>query len=87
MDARDIRFTRNKSNSVIYAFLLGWPGQQASIEALGKASPHSPGRITNVGLLGTKARLTFQQDSQALQIQLPAHKLSSSAIVFKVELA
>jgi alpha-L-fucosidase len=32
---KDIRFTRNKANTVIYALVLGWPADAFSIQSLG----------------------------------------------------
>ena len=57
MDAEDIRFTRNKANSVIYAMLLGWPKGPAVVRALGLSAPTQPGKIARVELLGTGARV------------------------------
>jgi alpha-L-fucosidase len=32
---KDIRFTRNKANNVIYALMLGWPTESFSVQSLG----------------------------------------------------
>jgi alpha-L-fucosidase len=87
LGAQDIRFTRNKANTVIYAIVLGWPGSEAVVQALGTASAQSPGRIARVELLGYQEKLTFQQGASALRVQLPAQKLSDDAIALKVSLA
>jgi alpha-L-fucosidase len=84
---QDIRFTRNKANTVVYAIVLGWPGAEAVVQALGTASPQSPGKISNVELLGYQDKLKYRQDASALHVQLPAQQLSDDAIALKVSLA
>ena len=84
---RDIRFTRNKANTVVYAIVLGWPGTEAVIHALGTASPQLPGKVANVELLGYRDKLQFRQGASALHVQLPAQKLSDYAISLKVSFA
>jgi len=86
LDARDIRFTRNKSETVLYAFFLGWPDKAAIIQSLGTSSPQSPGRIANAELFGYQGKIEFQQTAASLRIQMPARKISGSAIAFRVTL-
>jgi len=81
---QDIRFTRNKANTVVYAIVLGWPGTEAVIHALGTGSPQSPSKVANVELLGYQDKLQFRQGASALHVQLPAEKLSDYAIALKV---
>ena len=87
LDALDIRFTRNKANTVVYAFFLGSPNRDPLIESFGKASPHCPGVIAQVELLGHGARLQFQQRMKGLSVKLPSHDISDAAIALKVSLA
>ena len=87
LDALDIRFTRNKANTVVYAFFLGSPNRDPLIESFGKASPHCPGAIAQVELLGHGARLQFQQRMKGLSVKLPSHDISDAAIALKVSLA
>lgn len=72
LDARDIRFTRNKQNTVIYAMALGWPATPMLISALGTSASTNPGKIENVSLLGTDARLKWHQRADGLHVELPA---------------
>ncbi len=72
LNEKDIRFTRNKANSVIYAIALGWPSEPLMIKALGSASPQNPGRIGRVELLGTGERLSWKQTAQGLRVVLPS---------------
>jgi len=41
--AGDIRFTRNKANTVVYAIVLGWPEGEFAIQSLGGDSSTRPG--------------------------------------------
>ena len=56
LGAKDIRFTRNKANTVIYAQALGWPADAIVIQALGASAGTKPGKVANVELLGTGRR-------------------------------
>jgi alpha-L-fucosidase len=68
---KDIRFTRNKANNVVYALVLGWPADAFVIQSLGTASAMQPGKIGHVQLLGTEERLTWKQSDAGLRVQLP----------------
>jgi len=70
--AKDIRFTRNKANNLIYAFMLGWPAAPAVIQSLGLSAPTQPGKIVKVELLGTDATVKWKQLPESLQVELPA---------------
>jgi alpha-L-fucosidase len=87
LGAQDIRFTQNKSNTVVYALVLGLPEKEVAIRALGTSSPQSPAKILNVELLGLQQRLQFRQGSTALRVELPAHKLSDYALALKISFA
>lgn len=79
---QDIRFTAK--GGAIYAFLLAWPEREARIASLGSASPHAPGRIRNVELLGSPAHLKWRQEPAALTIHVPASKPCDYAYCFKI---
>jgi len=70
--AADIRFTRNKANTVLYVTPLGWPGDGATlaIKTLGKYRIDLK-TLQSVMLVGSADKLTFSQDADSLQIQLP----------------
>jgi len=70
--AADIRFTRNKANTVLYATTLGWPGDGAvvKIKTLGKSRIDLKG-LQGISLLGSSEKLKFSQDAESLQITLP----------------
>lgn len=58
---KDIRFTRNKANNILYAIVLGWPEEPVEVKSLGLSAATSPGKITRVELLGTGARADWKQ--------------------------
>ena len=68
---KDIRFTRNKANNVVYAIVLGWPAEPILVRSLGLSAATSPGKITRVDLLGTGASIDWKQKADALRVELP----------------
>ena len=87
LGAQDIRFTRNKANTVVYALVLGWPGAEVVVRALGTASEQKPGKVEHVALLGYGGKLKFRQDATGLHVELPSQPVSDEAIALKVSLA
>ena len=83
--AEDVRFT-TKGNT-LYAFVMGWPENQAVVPSLATASAQSPGKIRHVSLLGHGARVKWKQDATGLHVEMPAEKISDIAITLKIELA
>ena len=71
LNAKDIRFTRNKANTAIYAIALGWPAGEFVIQSLGTASATQPGKIKSVQLLGTSEKLKWKQTAEGLRVELP----------------
>jgi alpha-L-fucosidase len=81
---QDIRFTiKDKS---LYVFIMGWPGNEVLIPSLATTSPHDPGKIMNVRMLGYGDNLKFIQDATALRISLPELKPATAdlGITFEV---
>ena len=70
---KDIRFTRNKADTVVYAMVLGWPVDEFVIEMLGTSSSAQPGKIKDVRLLGTEEKPRWTQSAGGLRVELPAH--------------
>ena len=69
----DIRFTRNKAGTVVYAICLGWPKNGFFIRSLGGASAAKPGKIDRVELLGTDKQLSWRQTDDALRVERPVY--------------
>ena len=75
--AQDIRFTRNKANTVLYAILCGWPGDDAEVNIINlKLSNIDLRTLTSVELLGEKpgssTLLKWNQDDSGLKVLMPA---------------
>ncbi len=68
---KDIRFTRNKSSSVVYALVLGWPIEPILIQSLGLSSSAQPGKVARIELLGTGETVTWKQEADSLRVELP----------------
>jgi alpha-L-fucosidase len=89
LGAKDIRFTRNKANTVIYAIALGLPAGEFVVRSFGTASATQPGRIAHVQLLGTDEKLRWKQTSDGLHVELPRqyHPTTDFATALKISLA
>ena len=74
----DIRFT--SKGEVVYAFLMGWPSGDATIESLGTSSPTKPFKVGAVQLLGREGNLPFVQRTNSLSVKLPQNPTASSHI-------
>ncbi len=87
--AQDIRFTRNKNNTVLYATVLGWPGSTLTISTLNSArinvSSLASAKLLN-STAGTYTDLpTPTQDSTGLHVTLPS-SAPFSALAYVVKL-
>jgi alpha-L-fucosidase len=71
LGAKDVRFTRTKTNNVIYAIILGLPGEEMIIEALGLSNSNSPGKIAKVEVLGSGQTPIWKQADNGLRISVP----------------
>jgi alpha-L-fucosidase len=68
---QDIRFTRNKANTVVYAIVLGWPTEAVVVPSLGSSASTQPGRVARVELLGTGLSVNWKQNADGLRVELP----------------
>jgi alpha-L-fucosidase len=84
LTASDVRFTTKGSK--IYAFLMGRPGDQASIAALAANGKYAAGKILNVELLGYKGKLNWTQGESALSVDLPREKMLEKSNEYAVTL-
>ncbi|MFP5235259.1 MAG: alpha-L-fucosidase [Acidobacteriota bacterium] len=89
LGSQDIRFTRNKANTAIYAIFMGWPGWHAKIASLGLSSKTNPGKVQNVTLLGSDAKVNWKQEADALHLQAPGGSPveNSYGAAFKIALS
>jgi alpha-L-fucosidase len=68
---KDVRFTRNKANTVIYAMVLGWPTGPVVVQSLGTSGSNSPGKVAHVQLLGSEEKVSWKQMPDGLRVELP----------------
>ncbi len=84
--AEDIRFTQSKDGKKLYAIVLALPADgKATIKSLATTSPHWPGKIGSVRLLGAAAKLKFTRDENGLHITLPAEQNRTIALALKIQ--
>jgi alpha-L-fucosidase len=87
LDASDIRYTRNKAGTIVYAIALGWPQQAVLLRSFGAAAA-KPAKVGHVELLGSPEKIDCKQTAQGLHIEQPRQKPASDyAVVFKLGLA
>ncbi|MFB9239450.1 alpha-L-fucosidase [Plantactinospora siamensis] len=87
---RDIRFTRSKDNTILYAIVLGWPGSALTITTLGSNQINLTS-LASVQLLdnasGSYTNLpTRSQDGSGLHITMPSSNAPFSALAYVVKL-
>jgi alpha-L-fucosidase len=83
--AQDVRFT--SKGKTLYAFVMGWPAQEAVISSVGTGSKPEAGKVRNVELLGFKGKVQWAQEATGLRVRMPEEKLSDYAITLKIALA
>ncbi len=85
--AEDFRFTTSKDGKTLYAFCLGTPGQGIRITSLGKNSKLAGKAVASVRLLGSREKLEWKQEADALAIRNPTRLPASPATGFKITFA
>jgi alpha-L-fucosidase len=88
--AADIRFTAK--DNVLYATVLGWPGEKITIKSLAGGSDASrpfhgglyPSEIVSITMLGDGHPLHWQLTKDGLTIETPKHPPCEHAFVFKI---
>ena len=82
--AQDIRYTTK--GKTLYAIALGWPTNgKIEMQTLWDGTPYLSGKIQSIHLLGSEQTLHWEQEPDALTIQLPQQKPSEIAYVFKIQ--
>jgi alpha-L-fucosidase len=85
LTAADVRFT--KKGNFLYAFLMGWPGAEATIPSLATGGANDVPKFRNVELLGHKGKLKWTQNESGLKVDLPEQKPSEHAVALKLALS
>jgi alpha-L-fucosidase len=86
---RDVRYTRSKDNSILYAILLGWETGQEGITLESLSSDRIDGsRLRSVALINGRAGaylpLAFEQGVQGLHVRLPERTFDELAYVIRL---
>jgi alpha-L-fucosidase len=87
--AKDVRFTRSKDNTTLYAILMGWEKDQKEINLSTLSSDRIDLKnLKSVELINGKAEkylpLSFKQDAQGLHVNLPERSFEELAYVLKL---
>jgi alpha-L-fucosidase len=80
--AADIRFTTRAD--IVYATPLDWPPEGLLIKSLAEGSPHLPGPIASVELIGAKEPLAFEQRADGLWVMVPQPTSGSVLPVLRI---
>lgn len=83
---QDVRYTRK--GNVIYAIVLGWPGNNKplTLTAFTNAvSENQIPKIDKVSMLGYKGEVSFSIDGNGLHLKTPNQEIDNKAFVIKIE--
>jgi alpha-L-fucosidase len=82
----DIRFTQSKDGKTLYPIGLEFPADgKVTIKSLASNSPHWPGKIGSVRLLGASGKLKFTRDENGLHVTLPEKQTGKIAFALKIQ--
>jgi alpha-L-fucosidase len=82
LTAADVRFTTK--GETLLAFVMGWPGAEATIAPLGSAGQFAEVKIERVELVGQRGPLTWKRAAAGLVIELPETPPSEHAVAFRI---
>ncbi|HVV21816.1 MAG TPA: alpha-L-fucosidase [Pseudonocardiaceae bacterium] len=88
--SRDIRFTRSKDDTVLYATVLGWPGGTLTVSTL-NSNQINVSSLVSAQLLNSTAGTYVNlprpsQDSSGLHLSMPSANAPFSALAYVVKL-
>lgn len=81
----DIRFTKNKAGTAVYAIVMGWPGDGANVRIASLRAGSGVVKITRVSLLGHSGVLRWTRDETALNVTLPDRRPGGIAYPIRIE--
>ena len=82
-ESTDIRF--KTKGETLYAFCMGVPASDVKIVSLGTDSKVSSKKVASVKMLGSKDKLTWKQEADALVITKPVKLPEWPVITFKID--
>jgi alpha-L-fucosidase len=81
--AEDVRYVQKGGR--VYAFAMAWPeGGRLTLRSLAAGSPHAPGTVERVELLGAAAPLAHTRDADGLQVTLPERRSGQYVFTFEI---
>ena len=81
---KDIRFT--KKGNILYAILLGWPGDGATLDIASLGRFDTDAEFRKVGLIGHSGDLDWERDNESMHVKLPSERPCDYAVVLKIEM-
>ncbi len=82
----DIRYTKSKDNTKLYAIALGKPESGKSVmTALAKGQKIASKKISKVSLVSTGEEVKWEQTDKGLTVIYPSNGVSDIANAFKIE--
>jgi alpha-L-fucosidase len=82
--ADDIRYTRSKDGTTLYAIILGWPGAGREVTFRSIQSGNTP--VTDVTLLGHDRPVPWESSDDGLRVVLPERSPDDLAVVLRIDL-
>lgn len=78
----EVRFTVNRGK--LFVFVLNPEEGAIEIPSLGSASEYMPGKIKSVKMLGSRDKISWEQNQDKLVINVPEERPSKYTIVFRL---
>jgi alpha-L-fucosidase len=81
--SEDVRFTTR--GDTLYAIVLDWPASgRVTIRSLAQASPHLPGEIASVELLGSRDPVQWTRAEDGLRVKVSAARRGTHAFALRI---
>jgi hypothetical protein len=85
--AADVRFTRSKDNTKLFAIVLGNPESGTyTIKCLNKDEKIATGGISKISLVSTNEVVHWKQTKEGLTIEFPLQGINDIANAFRIEI-
>ncbi len=85
----DIRYTRSKEGSTVYAFRLSFPREPTFLTTFSKQGPAGNVTVKKIELLGSQQKVTWKRTDQGIQIAPPKEGVFENdewPVVFRISL-
>ena len=82
---KEIRYTRKKDNSAVYAIVTGWKeGGTVNLKALNSTDKFAKKGIKDIVMLGIEEKIEWKRTSEGLIVDYPSKKPGDHAYTFKI---